>query len=409
MFKRLFAHKRIEKLVCIGFAAFVLLCLLFSRSLRYLGTPRVEAARVELASLEKEMRLTGRFVWQDPVELGLETVEGLENYGAQVLRVLVEEGQAVEEGQLLAELQPDQKLTQALERAKASLDQARLSLLEKEGLAEAYEVYLAYLEAMDAEAQVPGGQAGQAVEQARARLMEQVEAGVSLSQLESLDRERRNLESLQAKWLELSGLAERISKLCAPADGYVAGCSLQEGDALAQGETALVLSSSPTPLVRAALTGEQAAALTTAQSVTRCELRLGTAISTVRQWSVVDSAQGVSLLLESGLDKRGLQGEGCELSLFYTTGPQVCVPLSALQQWTGSAATVYTIQRTNGFFGDQDQAAGFAVSVLDHDHQRAVIRSPLGQELLAGTLIVGRAQGELRDGGEILCVNSLDP
>lgn len=44
MFKRLFAHKRIEKLVCIGFAAFVLLCLLFSRSLRYLGTPRVEAA-----------------------------------------------------------------------------------------------------------------------------------------------------------------------------------------------------------------------------------------------------------------------------------------------------------------------------------------------------------------------------
>ena len=66
-------------------------------------------------------------------------------------------------------------------------------------------------------------------------------------------------------------------------------------------------------------------------------------------------------------------------------------------------------KRTNGFFGDQDQAAGFAVSVLDHDHQRAVIRSPLGQELLAGTLIVGRAQGELRDGGEILCVNSLDP
>lgn len=131
----------------------------------------------------------------------------------------------------------------------------------------------------------------------------------------------------------------------------------------------LVLSSSPTPLVRAALTGEQAAALTTAQSVTRCELRLGTAISTVLP-ERGGQRPGRVLLLESGLDKRGLQGEGCELSLFYTTGPQVCVPLSALQQWTGSAATVYTIQRTNGFFGDQDQAAGFAVSVLDHDHQR---------------------------------------
>ena len=111
------------------------------------------------------------------------------------------------------------------------------------------------------------------------------------------------------------------------------------------------------------------------------------------------------LLLESGLDKRGLQGQGCELTLFYTTGPQVCVPLSALQQWTGSAATVYTIQRTNGFFGDQDQAAGFSVSVLDHDHQRAVIRSPLGQELLAGTLIVGRAA--LLDTMEDLIVDTL--
>lgn len=397
----MFKTKRWEKILALCFVALVLLGLLFSRTLININTPRVVAGKILVQALQKEMRVQARFAYKGAQTLSLELPEG---YTARLKEYLVQPGDSVSPGQVLALLEPDKELLRKRQQVKDELNAARLSFVQTDKQSAAYAAYLAYQEAQDRLLTQADAGLEMGAEEAEEALCKYLNDGIRLEELTQMEKQQRRLQELETQWLTLDAAVQGCQRVTAPSAGFVTELCAKPGGMLANLGALLVLSPELYPGVCAELTAEQAAALSTAQRVEGCEIELGASRLAVTQWEIEDGETNVLLWMTPATQQMGLSGKRCSAGIRYETQLQTAVPLSALHDRTATDATVYLLHEEEGFWGRESRVRALHVQVLDSDQTHAAIRAAQGSSVQAGERIAVSADRMLADDKKVLCV-----
>lgn len=379
------------------------ICLFLSRTWMWADVPRVVSGTLSTGSVTKRFSLPAEL----EAEAGVDVVPD-ERLDASLIvqEVCVRVGDAVEAGQTLLRCRPSAALTEELATAEQALERARLSALEaRAGTEEVYAAYKSWEAAADAALQTPADAALAAQEaRARAELDAACASADARARLSARLTAERRLEAAQEEWTALQALTERAQALTAPQDGIVVYLAGAAGDEIRADETAATLSASPTLLVCAPATAEEAAYFATAQSLLRADVRIGQV--SVPAGEPFAAARGGQPLLCAPVQIPGAGvGTVCTLELELTSGDGMLLPRTAVDALREGTVTFFVIEERSGFFGPESFAVRVEAEALDWDEENVLV---VVEDVSTHDPIIVESSAPLAEGMQVLLVEEID-
>ena len=373
------------------------ICLFLSRTWMWADVPRVVSGTLSTGSVTKRFSLNAEL----EAEAGVDVVPD-ERLDASLIvqEVCVRVGDAVEAGQTLLRCRPSAALTEELATAEQALERARLSALEaRAGTEEVYAAYKSWEAAADAALQTPADAALAAQEaRARAELDAASASADARARLSARLTAERRLEAAQ------EALMERAQALTAPQDGVVVYLAGAVGDEIRADETAATLSASPTLLVCAPATAEEAAYFATAQSLLRADVRIGQV--SVPAGEPFAAARGGQPLLCAPVRIPGAGvGTACTLELELTSGDGMLLPRTAVDALREGIVTFFVIEERSGFFGPESFAVRVEAEALDWDEENVLV---VVEDVSTHDPIIVESSAPLAEGMQVLLVEEID-
>lgn len=371
------------------------ICLFLSRTWMWADVPRVVSGTLSTGSVTKRFSLNAEL----EAEAGVDVVPD-ERLDASLIvqEVCVRVGDAVEAGQTLLRCRPSAALTEELATAEQALERARLSALEaRAGTEEVYAAYKSWEAAADA---------ALAAQEARARAeLDAASASADArARLSARLTAERRLEAAQEEWTALQALTERAQALTAPQDGVVVYLAGAAGDEIRADETAATLSASPTLLVCAPATAEEAAYFATAQSLLRADVRIGQV--SVPAGEPFAAARGGQPLLCAPVRIPGAGvGTACTLELELTSGDGMLLPRTAVDALREGTVTFFVIEERSGFFGPESFAVRVEAEALDWDEENVLV---VVEDVSTHDPIIVESSAPLAEGMQVLLVEEID-
>lgn len=371
------------------------ICLFLSRTWMWADVPRVVSGTLSTGSVTKRFSLNAEL----EAEAGVDVVPD-ERLDASLIvqEVCVRVGDAVEAGQTLLRCRPSAALTEELATAEQALERARLSALEaRAGTEEVYAAYKSWEAAADA---------ALAAQEARARAeLDAASASADArARLSARLTAERRLEAAQEEWTALQALTERAQALTAPQDGVVVYLAGAAGDEIRADETAATLSASPTLLVCAPATAEEAAYFATAQSLLRADVRIGQV--SVPAGEPFAAARGGQPLLCAPVRIPGAGvGTACTLELELTSGDGMLLPRTAVDALQEGTVTFFVIEERSGFFGPESFAVRVEAEALDWDEENVLV---VVEDVSTHDPIIVESSAPLAEGMQVLLVEEID-
>ena len=371
------------------------ICLFLSRTWMWADVPRVVAGTLSTGSVTKRFSLNAEL----EAEAGVDVVPD-ERLDASLIvqEVCVRVGDAVEAGQTLLRCRPSAALTEELATAEQALE-------ARAGTEEVYAAYNSWEAAADAALQTPADAALAAQEaRARAELDAASASADARARLSARLTAERRLEAAQEEWTALQALTERAQALTAPQDGVVVYLAGAVGDEIRADETAATLSASPTLLVCAPATAEEAAYFATAQSLLRADVRIGQV--SVPAGEPFAAARGGQPLLCAPVQIPGAGvGTACTLELELTSGDGMLLPRTAVDALREGTVTFFVIEERSGFFGPESFAVRVEAEALDWDEENVLV---VVEDVSTHDPIIVESSAPLAEGMQVLLVEEID-